>query len=67
MGPISLTGSGPSLAAFFVFYGPIKDEMGGGPLGVATASLLAGVPATLVGTKSNISQDPYANAKPHTR
>jgi hypothetical protein len=27
LGPISLTGSGPSLAAFFVLYGPIRDAV----------------------------------------
>ena len=27
MAPISMTGSGPSLAAFFMFYGPTRDKV----------------------------------------
>merc|ERR1711904_299731 len=53
---LSLTGSAPSIAAFFVLYSPLKRAVDGTGIygGVLAASAIAAVPASLVAVPADV-------------
>ncbi|KAK3233649.1 hypothetical protein CYMTET_56075 [Cymbomonas tetramitiformis] len=52
--PLSLAGSAPSMAVFFLAYQPLKEVAGSNAVAVAVCSAAATVPATLVYVPSDI-------------